>query len=82
MGKIIPPTSPDAPRFDGSPETLLEYLNHVRTLCTTANASEGMLIRYTIACAAQSAPDEALSYAGNTSLTHTNVTVTIGISFT
>jgi hypothetical protein len=62
MGKMIPPTSPDAPRFDGSPETLLEYLNCVRTLCATANSSEGMLIRYTIACAAQSVPDEALCW--------------------
>jgi hypothetical protein len=62
MGKMIPPTSPNAPRFNGSPETLLEYLNCIRTLCTTANTSEGVLIRFTIAYATQSTPDEALCW--------------------
>ena len=52
--------SPDAPKFDGSPENLRNFLEDVRTTCAPFSPSDYFLIRFTIAYAYPGAPDDAL----------------------
>jgi hypothetical protein len=60
MSKTLPlPTSSDAPYFDGRPENLLQYLNDVHSICTTAEVSDEDMMAYTIAYAARGAVNDA-----------------------
>jgi len=66
MRDSMPPvSSPDAPKFDGSPENLRTFLEEVRTLCTncisfSSSNQDYFLIRFTIAFAYPCVPDDAL----------------------
>ena len=66
MRDSMPPVnSPDAPKFDGSPENLRTNLEEVRTVCTNciyflSSNQDYFLIRFTIAFTYPCVPDDAL----------------------
>ena len=63
MRKTLPSLdSSDAPYFDGRPENLLQYLNDVYDICTTAEVCEEDMVEHIIDYAIQGAEGHALCW--------------------